>query len=321
LQNDARREINFCGKVTAPIKIDSFRNMTAPIIGIPNQFTGLTLAKVAADVVAIANEGWPPKLVFDFAQLRFIRPAGVVFLSNLVHWLREKGCNAAFRNIDGESRALFFLDDSLFFEQHLGSKVRATASPRETTRPLLKIAQKDSHNWLEFNLVPWLAGRLSITPSSLYSVKASVSELFNNIQDHTRYDIGSIFVQHFPNEQGITISLSDFGLGIPTKVRERVPRLSDSDAIIQAVQEGFTTRSTPGNKGAGLDYLLRTVVVGNGGQVTIYSQRSIVRFHKVGTQAKPISFQVGYCPGTTIDINLRTDTIEILPDESEELQW
>jgi hypothetical protein len=27
---------------------------------------------------------------------------------------------------------------------------------------------------------------------------------------------------------------------------------------------------------------------------------------------------VGFCPGTTIEINLRTDTIEVLPDESEE---
>ena len=167
--------------------------MTAPTISIPRQFTGLTLSRVADSVVQKANNGWPPELIFDFAELNFIKPAGVVFLSNLFHWLKEKGCEPTFDHIDGNSQALRFLDDSLFFEQHCGSKVRATSSPRETTRPLLKIAQKDSHNWLEFNLLPWLAGRLSITPASLFSLKASVSELFNNIQDHTRYDIGSTF--------------------------------------------------------------------------------------------------------------------------------
>ena len=63
-------------------------------------------------------------------------------------------------------------------------------------------------------------------------------------------------------------------------------------------------------------------MIANGGQVTIYSQRSIVQFDRNGTEAKPIRFDdVGFCPGTTIDINLRTDTIEVLPDESEELQW
>ncbi len=30
---------------------------------------------------------------------------------------------------------------------------------------------------------------------------------------------------------------------------------------------------------------------------------------------------VGFCPGTTIDIDLRTDTIEALPDEREDLEW
>jgi hypothetical protein len=53
-------------------------------------------------------------------------------------------------------------------------------------RPLQKIAQKDSHAWLETNFVPWLAARLKITEASLYTFKACISELFNNIQDHTQ---------------------------------------------------------------------------------------------------------------------------------------
>jgi anti-sigma regulatory factor (Ser/Thr protein kinase) len=210
----------------------------------------------------------------------------------------------------------------LFFEQHCGGKLSADSTPRDTTRPLQKIAQEDSHAWLETNFVPWLAARLGITQPSLYTFKACISELFNNIQDHTQFDIGSIFVQHFPREDKITISLSDFGLGIPEKVREKLPDLSDDAAIIQAVQEGFTTKSRPGNKGVGLDYLLQAVVLRNDGQVTIYSCGSIVRFHKSGNviehQASP---DVGFCPGTTIDIEIRTDRIEQLPEEREALEW
>jgi hypothetical protein len=133
-------------------------------------------------------------------------------------------------------------------------------------------------------------------------------------------DIGSIFVQHFPQEKLITISLSDFGLGIPAKVRKALPELSDDAAIIKAVADGFTTKSKPGNKGVGLDYLLKTVVGRNGGQVTIYSCSSIVRFERRKNVIKPVALaDVGFCPGTTIDI--RTDTIEQLPDEREGLQW
>jgi anti-sigma regulatory factor (Ser/Thr protein kinase) len=296
--------------------------MPVPVIVLPAQFKGLTLSKVARAVIDSSPE-WPPASInFDFSALSFIRPAGIVFLSNLISWLHHQGAEVTLTGMGGASRAIWYLDDSLFFEQHCGRKLNPNACPRSTTRPLVRIAHKDSHAWLQTKLVPWLATRLAISEASLYAFKTCVSELFNNIQDHTQYDIGSIFVQHFPHEHGVTISLSDFGPGIPARVRERLPNISDAGAITQAVQDGFTTKSNPGNKGAGLDYLLRTVVVGNGGQVTIYSGGSIVRFVQDGTRTRPIPFEnVGFCPGTTIDLSLRTTTIEVLPEESEELQW
>ena len=117
--------------------------------------------------------------------------------------------------------------------------------------------------------------------------------------------------------------MADFGLGIPEKVREICPNLSDAEAVIQAVQEGFTSKSTPGNAGLGLDYLLKTVVGTKSGEVTIYSGHAIVRFRQdAGGNIHPFSVEnVGFCPGTTIDINLRTDLIVELPEDREELKW
>jgi anti-sigma regulatory factor (Ser/Thr protein kinase) len=296
--------------------------MSSPLVFLPAQFEGESLPKLAADVVTHSQQGWPPEITFDFSTLRFIRPAGVVFLSNLVYWLNEKNTKVSFHNIVRSSPPLAFLDDSLFFEQHCGAKLSAVASPRATTRPLIRIAQRDSHQWLQTNLLPWLASRLNITEASLHTLKVCLSEIFNNIQDHTRHDIGSIFVQHFPKENAVVSSISDMGLGIPQKVREKLPGLTDQQAILKAVEEGFTTKSKPSNKGIGLDYLLKTVVLSNGGEVTIYSCEGILKFYRNGTEIHFIALpSVGFCPGTTIDIKLRTDTIEILPEEREDLQW
>jgi anti-sigma regulatory factor (Ser/Thr protein kinase) len=172
-------------------------------------------------------------------------------------------------------------------------------------------------------LVPWLANRLSITKASLADIRSCISELFHNIEDHTEYDIGSIFVQHYPQEKRVLISLSDFGLGIPTKVREVAANLSDPQAIEKAVEEGFTTKSRTTNKGFGLNSLLKTAVIRNGGEVTVYSGKGIVRFFRRNEKSwRSFVFEdVGFCPGTTIDINLRTDAIEILPDKREDLEW
>ncbi|WP_176422151.1 hypothetical protein [Bradyrhizobium sp. 2S1] len=78
-----------------------------------------------------------------------------------------------------------------------------------------------------------------------------MAELFNNIQDHTQLDIGTICAQHFPRESLVYISLSDMGLGIPGRVRTLLPQLSDAQAIIKATEAGFTTKTTPGNRGIG----------------------------------------------------------------------
>lgn len=286
----------------------------------PYQFNGLSLSKVAADLAMHAQNGWPPEVIIDFSNVGFVRPAGIVFLSNLFAWMGAQRTKVTLTGLTGPGDAVRFLDDALFFEQHCGSKLRSDATPRSTTRPLMKIAHSNSHDWLENNLVPWLAWCLSVSRASLYTFKNCVAELFNNIQDHTQLDIGTICAQHFPRESLVYISLSDLGLGIPERVRTKVPGLSDSAAIIKAVEAGFTTKSVPSNQGIGLDYLLKAVVKQNGGSVSFYSLNSIVRF--TPPAAVPVVVpNVGFCPGTTIDIVLRTDTIVHLPEEREDLEW
>ena len=89
--------------------------MADPVIKLPAQFDGQTLSKVALDVVAHSREEFPRKLIFDLGQLDFIRPAGVVFLSNLINWLKENGTEADFANCDINREAIKYLDELVVF--------------------------------------------------------------------------------------------------------------------------------------------------------------------------------------------------------------
>jgi len=108
--------------------------MAAPVIVLPAQFRGSTLSQVAADVGRHVDDkgNWPEAVTFDFSRLTFIRPAGVVFLSNLAYWLNEKGTAVSFTNCDGRRGAIKYLDDSLFFESTAG--INSPLIPRRPAR-------------------------------------------------------------------------------------------------------------------------------------------------------------------------------------------
>jgi hypothetical protein len=129
-------------------------------------------------------------------------------------------------------------------------------------------------------------------------------------------------MQHFPREKRLSIAVADFGQGIPNKVRTVKPGLSDADAIIQAVEDGFTTRSLPTNAGSGLDYVMRVIVGSHGGTVTVYSERGMVQFRKTPGGVKAVRYpSAGLSPGTLFEIELPTRDFRSDDDDRGELEW
>ena len=262
-------------------------------------------------------------LQLDFSRLRAILPSGVTFLSNLIYWFGSRGWIVTFVNHDDPSRrAIAYLDDAGFFLEHEGLEIRPRAKIRKTTLALERIETTLGHNWLRTRFIPWLAPTLGLSEASLYAFEISVQEVITNIRDHSGRDAGSIFVQHFPSKKEVVISIADFGSGIPATVRTVAPQLKDAEAIIRAAQPGFSSKPKPRRRGAGLDFLIETVVRTNGGRVSVFSGTGHVAFFMDQEQLRVSEIPgAGFCPGVTFDITLRTDTIERIDDEPEALEW
>ncbi len=172
-----------------------------------------------------------------------------------------------------------------------------------------------------FKLIPWLARSLSCDEPSLATLKVCFQEIFNNINDHSTEKIGCSFAQHYPQKNKIKISISDFGVGIPFNVKNKIKNLNDHQAIDKACEAGFTTQTTVRNRGAGLDVLIKNVVAKNNGVVIIQSRKGLVSCVKLNGElkrsAKP---SAGFYPGTLIQITL--DTNKFVSDEHEEdFEW
>jgi hypothetical protein len=289
---------------------------------LPYKLDGATLRVVVQNFINGCQDGLPNEVWIDFSRLGFTEPAGITFLSNFVSWSVHRNVKVCFDGHQRADEAIRFLDDSLFFEQHLRFKLNPAASPRATTRPLVHARHEQSQSEIRCHFVPWLQQRLGVSRATLHDLQVNLLELFNNIQDHSSLEIGCLFAQHYPNLHSVRVAIADFGVGIPNAVRRVHPELNDNQAIKKAVQRGFTSGIKPRNMGEGLSILLDTVVLRNGGYVKIYSLQGAVIFNESQgvIHSTPLS-QCGFCPGTTIDIRLRTDTLESLDDEPEVLEW
>ena len=223
---------------------------------------------------------------------------------------------------DINKQAICYLDDSGFFERNLGQKLRQYASVRGTTLPFTKVAHADAHGWLEFKFTPWMSAVLGVKHGALGSIRTCIKEVFNNISDHSTQNIGFVHVQHYPKVSRVTTTISDFGKGIPSNIRDSFPLLDDGAAILKATAPGFTTRSTPRNMGVGLDFLIECVT-SNQGSVSIYSFKGAVACHRdaSGGVIRSSSLGNGSYPGTLVELSLRTDCFVGDDAEEEEMVW
>ena len=269
-----------------------------------------------------ANPKLPETVEVNFSQVRHIKPPSVAFLSNMTHWFTSMGSGVEFSNTDVQQEAIKYLDDSLFFELHTGQKISPFSACRPTTLPVRQLARRDSHSWLEHIFLPWLIDKSGLTKNSLAEIKSSLQELINNISDHTDFEEGCIFGQWYPKTNKILITVADFGVGIPENVRKVSPNLSDSDCLKRAAEDGFSSKSLPTNRGAGLYLLLLNIVERFNGDVTIRSGLGYVKFvNQSGSIYVTATDNCGYCVGTTIDIVLHTTQIPYEEDEEEDFEW
>lgn len=260
----------------------------------------------------------------DITNISFIAPAGVTALTNVISYLLANSCKVSVRYPEPNRffKVVNYLDDCGFFELFLNQRIGPSSRCRDTTIQLKSLAYSEYDNWLGYTVIPWLSDCIKLDIKRKWpSFTTVLGEIFNNVKDHAgeRAQIASTLMQHFPKKNSVQMAISDFGVGIPTRVRSVAHDIiNDADAIIQAVQDNFSSKSIPTNRGAGLDTVISNAVHLNKGTVVIMSGYGSVRF-TVGRTTK-YTQAVNY-PGTLLHLSLRTDTINHNDYDQEDFSW
>lgn len=304
-------------------KRNPFIKRDALEVKLPHTFTRDSLYFVVTKLFE-GLEARPNKVVLDFANLERIQVGGVAVLSNMIELYKKARIKKEFINVSS-CAAKAFLNGAGFLALYSEAELQPGAVSQEFL-PLKLVEYARSHSYLNQELVPWIARLLEADVRALSSLKVCFEEIFNNIKDHSTVNVGGSCAHYDEADKKMTICISDFGVGIPTKVRAKMEINTDQGAIAMACQEGFTTRSTPGNMGAGLHVLIRNVVTRNAGSVIIYSGKGIYSCTpgKPGGLVKRTGRPAphgGLYPGTMIYMTL--DMKKFVPSEidGEEFAW
>jgi anti-sigma regulatory factor (Ser/Thr protein kinase) len=110
----------------------------------------------------------------------------------------------------------------------------------------------------------------------LSAVSVGLVEAYYNVFDHARAQGNAFSLIQFDEETSILyIAISDFGIGIAQSVSDFDKEITnDRDAILKALEDNFTVRSTERNKGMGLSIIIAPAI-----EARIFSHNGLVYKH------------------------------------------
>lgn len=234
-----------------------------------------------------AAAGLPParRYVFDMGAVTFVEPCGVIALLSAVrHCAAQSGGRVLIKNLNEHLHA--YLDRMNFFRA-AEAWVRPVGPPREEwsrsarTVNLLELTPVTGYDEMTAVIeraraifAPWLSA------DELSNLLLVVSELCQNIYEHSGDDRGCVLIQKYQpeaqNRASICLAVGDSGCGIRARLGGRHKDLGDDPLdFIRGAMDGNRTSRPSGRGGLGLR-TVRNIAAGHGGYVCVRSETASV---------------------------------------------
>lgn len=209
-------------------------------------------------------------VTFDFSGCDFLRQNAVAFLAGLVRGIELRGGTARVDWSTVRPKVLANLERNGFC-QHCGMQSTAWQG---NSIPLRHDVVNDPAGVLHYLKHDWLGrGWVGVSPALRDAICGTVWEIYANAFEHSASPVGVLSCgQHFPNRRELTLTVLDFGVGIPHKVRHYFGNLAlpADQAMRWAFEMGTSTKPAATSRGVGLN-LLKAFVRANNGRIEVYS--------------------------------------------------
>lgn len=257
-------------------------------------------------------------LEVDFNDVRFMETDDFVILACLIESFCIQKCNVSFiGGTDGFNHHLYNIKFKEYWNEGF-DRDEFTISKNRTTLCLWKISKNMIYSYS--NYAKEYFERLTTDNKNLVPLSSNIDEVFNNIFDHANSPVtGYIITQYYPKNNKISFAVCDFGVGIPNAIKtsniQNTSITEDWKAILWSLEYGSSIKSTPKNRGFGLNNLLELTESSNGKLSIVSNNGVVIKVANKNFSAGPVNYDF---KGTLIKAEVDLNTFDE-KDESEEI--
>lgn len=213
------------------------------------------------------------EFTLDFSEVEWILPCSAIILSGRINEVSIKG--AKINYIESKSSQVQDYLSKIGFP--LGSKKEG-----DTFVPISHF----QNNPLDKEQIEKEAGSLfdkisSKIPSAFgsNSVPYILSELADNIDQHSEFTFASLMAQYYPQKDYLDLAVLDNGVSIPFLFEKKNKKfVKDSDAIMKAISGEISTKEEEGLRGFGLRSCKKLSLEGFNGELHVVSRKGAILF-------------------------------------------
>ncbi|WP_289042269.1 ATP-binding protein [uncultured Zobellia sp.] len=256
-------------------------------------------------------------LVVDFNEVRFMDTDDFVVLACLIESFHINNCDVSFiGGTNGFNNHLFNIKFKEYWKEGF-DRAKFTLSHNQTTLCLWKISKNMIYS---YSMYARKYFERFTKNKDLIPMSSNMDEVFNNIFDHSKSQVtGYIITQYYPKNNKISFSVCDFGVGIPASIEnadlDNDEKYEDWKAILKSLEKGFSIKSTPRNRGFGLNNLLELTESSNGVLQIISNDGLVLKEAGEMYKAGNVAFDFN---GTLVKVEIDLNTFEE-KDETDEI--
>lgn len=182
------------------------------------------------------------EILFDFSRTSWIDAEMTVLLSMMFEMALQITNNVGAKIETMPDKVREILQKNNFFPYYgLGSKLIDTFNTTITFFADTPSNDALIHEYIKEEVFSAIGNKIS--DDFLKEVSYCIFEIVHNVRDHSGADRFYICGQHYPKQGILRLAISDLGVGLPAKVKQRNPHMvSDIEAVEWAFVDGNTTK-------------------------------------------------------------------------------